>query len=350
MKAAMKLLSLFIFNSEVLSVIKKQFIIFIIKTFIFSLPFLAAFGLFVYCEPYDYWGIFNDQRGYETYSPLPRFIYLMNHKKECDAIFLGDSRTATLPNKLLSDLSGMDVINLAVAGQSLNENIDTFWFAVDKVHLKRVYFQISFWTMNTKYYSNRIPETVELTNNVVDYITNKSIQKETLQNVKLAFFMPEDILDTSNTPAEETPATYTYAGRMEKILQHVERIYSGCLEYSLNYEQIDRLKELASYCKENDIELIFFTPPLHMTVFENVIVPLGLEDVLNQYKQIISTFSTIYDLEYESSLSALTEDFADGFHFSGRVKDEYLHAIFTGQSDFMRVWENGKQVTIVKTN
>ena len=303
-----------------------------LKLFIFAVPFICIALVFVMFEPYDYWGIFKDNRGYFAVTPVPRMRGFMH--SDATAVMIGDSRTEHLDMNDISAASEFTVLNLASGGQSLRESIDMFWFAVGERKLETVYFELSFYTMNLKYDHARMAEAIELATSTVSYITFKDTQN----NVKIGLM--EYLLPTLVEP--ETVEAGEVKSKEQSMLDYAALINSVCTDYVLNETAIERLKDVAVYCKENDIKLVFYVPPCHSTIWENVIEPLSLEDEMDMYKRELSFYADIYDMEYISAITENDAAFRDGFHFEGEVLEEYIAAICTGEGENLRVWRNGE--------
>lgn len=295
---------------------------FIVKLILFSLPFVFALGLFLYFEPFDYFGIHGDLRGFSEQNPIPRIRYFVNHPNS-KSIVLGDSRTRTLSVETMKQHAKNDVANLAFGGAALNESIDLFWVAAGERKLENVYFQLSFYTMNKAYSHDRVETASFLANDFVSYLKNYEIQKKT-------WLEKRSVQENSAAPATK-----------ESLLEYADIILKNTAGYALNQDNIDALIAIAEYCAENKIRLVFYVPPVHRTIWDLVIYPQNLEQYLDSYKIQLSYYAPVLDMEYDSEISNKTEDYKDGFHFKGEVLELYLSAIFSGKGEYLRIWENG---------
>lgn len=298
------------------------------------LPVVLLAGVFVTHDPYDYWGIYDDMRGYTEYTPLPRCRTLINNGG--NAIILGDSRSDKLDPAQISQLTGYQVVNLAVGGQTLNESIDLFWFATETVALETVYFQVSFYNMSAVQMHDRYKEPIAMAQNPLQYMVYAEAQKAAVQDFWEEAFPP--------MPAEVAATPYLYDPD-KVLLDYANNIRKRCEIYDLSSFYLEELAKIGQYCLDNGIDLIFYTPPLHTTIWDYAIGPTGILPELDVYKQSLSMYAELRDMEYVTELSSISHCFADGFHFRGEVLDNYIQAVFTGEQVNMRVWRNGQMVT-----
>ena len=151
------------------------------KLFFIFLPIGVYLGIFVYFEPYNYFGIKT-----KNYDPDSAIVRVRNYMQDpADVIILGDSRMAHFDMGTVGDLVGEPVGQLSFGGAAFNESMDLLEFAMDKnPNLKTVYFGVSFYTLNESYYKDRMSSIEKTAENPFAYILNFNYNIEMLNNIK----------------------------------------------------------------------------------------------------------------------------------------------------------------------
>ena len=100
--------------------------------------------------------------------------------------------------------------------------------------------------------------------------------------------------------------------------------------YSLNWENLRRLEELAAYCAENGIELTFVLPPIDDALRQYLVAPLGLDEPMRTIRQALAdTGAAVRDFEVEPEAVYAEEQYYDGFHLDvERGLPEFTRALF----------------------
>ncbi|MBC8530267.1 hypothetical protein [Gehongia tenuis] len=299
----------------------------VVKLLIFFMPVFLWISLFTSLDPYDYWNFFNDYRGFEEgiVTPLPRMRKYLN--SDTSTLLLGDSRTAYVWRQMKTLGVDDEYANLAFGGASLKESIDLFWFAAEKRKPERVIFQISFYTMNSAYALDRVPQVVDQAENVFQYYLNFDHNRLAFNNLK------QWVAPIKVEPEPELP-------RAERRAKELEYVSVPCADYSINEEMLNGLIEIAQYCNNEGIELYFITPPMHRDFWDQIVDRYELQDELDYYKAKLSQYAPIYDMEWRSDIID-SEDFTDGMHFDGLVREGYVNLLITKQNPYCRIWEKG---------
>jgi len=71
---------------------------------------------------------------------------------------------------------------------------------------------------------------------------------------------------------------------------------------------------MAEYCRENNINLIFFIPPTHMDL-QVLIGEYGLEQGRAQFLNDLRSLATVVNLNTENQFTSRKANFTDPFHF-----------------------------------
>ncbi len=241
----------------------------ILKIFILLLPFfLYCMFIFIF-EPYNYYNIKLLGNKSKYNHAIYRMRYFVNNNYE--NIILGDSRSAHYDINYINSVSNKEYANLAYGGASLRERIDLFWFAVKARKLKTVVFQIDYHTMNLNYDLNRIENVLPMVYDYMKYYVN-------LENNIAAF---ENFFGMIHN---EAPKKYNEEERKRMWQKYNEDRLIEARIFSVNSEQIKRIKEMIEYCHNNNIDIIIYIPPVHEDVWNDVIKPSNINLELEYYK------------------------------------------------------------------
>lgn len=103
----------------------------------------------------------------------------------------------------------------------------------------------------------------------------------------------------------------TYAELWEYEINVIsKRFYS---KYKYPEEYYKKLKIISDYCKQNDIKLVFFTPPTH-TDLQKRIKDFNLEEENRRFLNDVSGLGQFYNLDVESDFTRNRENFVDPYH------------------------------------
>lgn len=293
------------------------------KLALFMLPVLLYFTVFVIFEPYNYFGLQNNA------TESDQVIYRVREfvKDPQNAIILGDSRLAHVDMDEVEQLTGRKFSNLAFGGAAEGEMADLCEFALSRnPDIDTVYLEVSFYTLNARYDKDRVSNIETVVTNPLAYLFNFDYNVEMLNRIRLkasgAYLGVEQ--ETAVDPATGR-LTYTQADYEDEngqalpyrrqLMEYNDTIRPICENYRLNTELLSRLVALAAECKERGVSLTFVFPPVADSVYNEIIVGMGIEDDLAKAVQTLrDTGARVIDLEY-SDRPALAEDlFFDGFH------------------------------------
>ncbi len=145
------------------------------KLALVALPVVIYFGLFVFFEPYNYFGLKHSE--YVEDSAIVRVREFLSDPG--DVIIVGDSRMAHFDMDLVDGLVGEKVSQLSFGGASLNESMDLLEYAIEKnPDIKTVYFGVSFYTLNESYYKDRMSQIQTIATNPLAYMLNLNYNLE----------------------------------------------------------------------------------------------------------------------------------------------------------------------------
>ena len=107
-------------------------------------PLIVYVIFFIIFEPYNYWGLKPFYTGQWT-KPLARCREYMRNSSE--NIILGDSRMNHFDLNSVEQMTGERWANLSSGGQQLNLSEELFIWANERVPVKNLVIDASFWQM-----------------------------------------------------------------------------------------------------------------------------------------------------------------------------------------------------------
>lgn len=285
-------------------------------TIVLIIPLLIYFSVFIYFEPYNYFGI--KKSDYTGDSAIVRIRNFNAAPK--NAIILGDSRMAHFDMKAVEEYAQKPFSQLSFGGAAFNESMDIFYYAIDEnPDIDTVYFGVSFYTLNESYYKDRMSQIQRIATNPFAYLFNFNYTIEMLNEIKYFFKGEKNVAEKNEKiwPSED----YIYPdGAKRKYRKNLEafatQIYAVCSQpqYSLDEEDIDRYIELAKYCKDNSIKLYTVLPPLDDSLKELVVDKLSIGDDIMYFIDKVSPHSEVLNYEYNEENPFMQDEFYDGFH------------------------------------
>lgn len=303
---------------------------FIINCALLGIPFVIYGILVAIIDPYNYRnmnkGADRQMKEDIAYVIEPHLLRMTKfHNNPTDKVVLGDSRS----NGLYVRIESCDSVykgwsNLAYGGSSLQEVIETFWWATKEIKLDTVLMGINLNLYNKYNKKFWVQETIERRENFFSYAFNRY----TLQATMLTL---EGYLSDENVVAYEPPSSkeefwrYTLSSMGSKFYEH----------FAYPDEYFAQLKEISEYCKRHDIVLIFWVPPTHIE-FQKKKEDFGLAEMDARFKADLATMGEVYDFDYPSELTQKYEDFRDPMHFDVRVGEIVRDELLTGLAPHAR--------------
>ena len=280
------------------------------------LPVLAWLAFFIAFEPNNYFGL---KRTASSSQPVARVRAYEQHPGE--NLILGDSRLAHFDMELVAQASGESWQNLAFGGASLKETLDLADYVLDSGHpVKRLLVEVSFYTLNAGYNTDRFAALEETLRNPLAYCLNLEYNVNALTVFLDTLRGTPDTIESGDWgPADYLADDGTVLPLHRRLYDYPELIRSRCESWTLNDEQLMRLEALAARCRESGVELTVVLPPMADNVRELCAkngIDRQMDAVLAQLEEW-SVQQTFTLLDYEWSGSCITDDdtqFFDGFH------------------------------------
>ena len=282
------------------------------------IPVYLWFAFFLAFEPNNYFGLKK-----QTDSSQPVARVRAYQQEPGRSLIIGDSRLAHFDMDLVEEVSGRPWQNLAFGGASLRESLDLAEFVLDSGHeVKEILLEVSFYTVNAGYDTDRFSALEETLVNPLAYCLNLEYNVNAL-TMFLNFVRntPDTIESGVWGPADYLDEEGNTLPLHRKLYEYPALIDSRCRDWAVNEEQLARLEELARRCQAEGVALTLVLPPMAQNVRTQVCEKYGIDDAMS------GTVLPLLDqwaaetgmavLDYEWSGSCITDDdtqFYDGFH------------------------------------
>jgi len=289
---------------------------FLIKSFVFSLPFfLYAFSVII-VDPYNYFrlskAIPNEiklQISYPLNYPLWKIIEFKNSPSS--NILLGDSRMNRLSAELIEQYTGDHYYNFSFGGGTIEEGISTFWEADKLIKLEKVFFGINFNNFSAHNIRNRVLGAADTAKSPLLYLSNRNVLQSTYLIIK------KEALDSTiqiENPPMSKEKFWDY-----KLNVTARRFYSN---YKYPHETYAKLLNITKYCDKKDIQIAFVILPTHISLQAKV-EEYNLNDEKKRFLRELSKLGKIFNFDYPNAMTENYNNFADPFHFK-KTKDNSL--------------------------
>ena len=295
------------------------------KGSIFIFPIIAWICIVVIVDPFNYFNVSNtisenakERSAQQINSLLYNTINFKNNLT--NSIIIGDSRIRKLPTEEIKKLTGNDYYTMHSNAAKLNEIIDLFWFSdslyfsASSTNLENVIIGINFNLYNEYSYSNRVADVKKLLDNKFIYIFNWSILEAVYLALKNDFFS----INPNKKKHKETSWDY--------IIKTIAKNHYS--KYKHPKETLLRLEEIGSYCKENNINLLFLIVPHHKE-FHNRLVKFNLVDEEENFKNDIKNIGRVIDFDFPNSITNCKSCFSDPIHTTDSIGEIIVREIFS---------------------
>ncbi len=304
------------------------------KLCILLIPVIVYFALFVYFEPYNYFGLFNDEYAGDSAVARVRSFNL----EPANTIILGDSRMAHFDIDLVEEIVGEDVSQLAFGGASFNESLDLLEYAMDyNDNLKTVYFGASFYTLNESYYKDRMSQIETVTTNPVAYMLNFSYNVEMLNEIRYFLMGQTNVAEKAEGIWSDEDYYYEDGTKREYRKNLEEYALNSILpvvtnpEYLYDSEDVLRYIEILKEAREKGITVYTVLPPMDNSIKELVVEELSIEEDIYRFIDEVSPYSEVLNYEYNEENIFLEDEFYDGFHLDTvRGLEKFTYMLFEG--------------------
>ena len=279
-----------------------------------AVPVIIYFAMFIYFEPYDYFGLKNNEySGDSAVYRVREFI-----KNPSDIIIMGDSKLAHFDMTEVEKLTGEKVGQLSFGGASLNESMDLLEYALEvNPDVHTIYFGVSFYTLNESYYKDRMSQIETIASNPFAYMLSFNYNIEMLSQIRWWLLGIEDVASIHHEDWKEEDYYFedgTKRPYRKNLMEYADLIYGVCENYVLDTADLERYVEIAKMCQEKGIKLYTVMPPIDLSLRELVVEKLGLEEHILTFIDRVSPYSEVLNYEYPPEQMFSEEYFYDGFH------------------------------------
>ena len=297
-------------------------------------PVYLWLAFFVAFEPNNYFGLKSD-----TDSSQPVARVRAYQQEPGSRLIIGDSRLAHFDMDLVAEVSGQEWQNLAFGGASLRESLDLADFVLDSGNeVEEILFELSFYTVNANYDTDRFSALEETLNNPLAYCLNLEYNVNALTMFLNTVNNTPDTIESGDWgPADYFDEEGNAIPVHWKLYQYPSLIDSKCSSWSVNEEELLRLGDLARRCSEEGVKLTIVLPPMAEIVRTEVCEKYAIdekmqEDVLPLLQEWSGQYGCIV-LDYEWGGSCITDDdtqFFDGFHLDEKYGlPDWTRQLFT---------------------
>lgn len=287
-------------------------------------------------------------------------------------VILGDSRARALKDSHWQELGRNDVYNFAYGGATVYEIYDTFNYLRENADLETLIISLPLRSMDKRFKGsmNRVPEAIDLARNPFGYYSNWFVSKVGWRLLEDrypalfdadAFSLPslvsaanagafgvanvlsvEDLLDpdlcescTLRTPSRPIvlPTRFHHHGagldhwhkywpeiRIDRDLPQLFSRQVGTngaadwRRFKQSPELWSKIEEIAAWCAENKVELIFLIPPT-VSEMQRRIADFGLAPANHRYRERLSALAPVVDLDFDTAFTRDLANFKDAYHF-----------------------------------
>lgn len=302
---------------------------FLIRGLVFSIPLLVVFVTVYIIDPYYLYHkdrqfsqkLYDIDYSFDQGRRYKIITYLNNPEPY---IILGASEINLIHERNIPE-EGWH--SLSFGGAPLQESVDLFWRITESHQIQEVIIAPEF----IKFYNDCLGEfyswnssqsskAYELYENKLDYLVDKNVIKSTFNYLFSGLGISNDKNKPKMTKDEFWKHQLSYAS--EQFSQEVSNV---------SFEQsIMKLKTIASYCLEHDIDVTVVIPIQHADLIKIEYGAASYPVYRKYLASLIDTFGKVYFFDYPNDITEDSNHFTDPFHFSDETV--YINALW--RNDF----------------
>lgn len=297
------------------------------RAVLLALPLLLEVSAIIAIDPFNYFGIspiVPQQVKLETSYPLNACLWKMIDyaRRPCPNLLLGDSRMLELAAPDVSRIAGRPFANMAYGGASLNEVVQTFWFASAETHLREVWIGLGFNMYDDYNYTDRTEAFQSIRQNPLLYFANRTVLKCAAYNVYYGY---QRINPQIGVPHETRDQFW-----QEQLGPLTARWYSRYVYPQIYHRE---LQKIADYCRANHIRLGFIIFPTHLEL-QHRVYDFGLEADYRRFKAEVSALGPTFDFDYPNAITSDRANFRDPYHFTKPVAEDIIRQVWCPATRF----------------
>lgn len=278
-----------------------------------SLAFFLPFGLFLLAlmavDPFNYFGISHvvdqeakEKTAFRLHDTLRKGIEF--ERTPIPNILLGDSLMNMVRSEMVESTTQEPYFNFSFGGGTIPEVIDAFWFADEHVDLDRVYIGVGFINFSVTQNMNRFPEATAMLANPLLYLTNRVVIKSA------AYSLWSSV--TGVDPGVGRPKGSKEAFWKQQIGGSTTALYR---RFKYQGDFVEGLREIATHCAANGIQLTFVILPTH-TDLQEKIHDFDLEATYDRFHRDVLSLGNVIDFNFPNDFTRSKENFKDPYHVS----------------------------------
>jgi len=311
---------------------------FLLKSALFLAPVAAYMLLLVLADPYQLFrtpvpeGLtfrkgLKDTVAAWSDNALYKLVRFRNHPSR--NIILGDSRMYSLDSNDILAVSGQRFFNLSIEGASFGEIADAFWFAADRVELKRVYIGLNFLLFNESNRKDRTTGAKFIVRNPLLYFCNYTVIKAAVEIAEIS---------GKGMPALGRPDMSKEEFWRFVLFEETVPGYLNRYVYPVSF--VAELERMAAYCRQRGIDLRFVIPPTHVDL-QNRVAEMGFSSQEARFKAELGRIAPTYDFEYANDLTREKDNFKDPMHYNAEVGRRLIGEIWGANIVYGRLTRPG---------
>lgn len=305
--------------------------------FLFLLPPAAVLAVFAWADPFQFFRAETDaaRRGLKraaAHAVDPRLGKWIDFTRDpAHNVVLGDSRGNRLDAGYFEELMGEPVRNLAYGAGSLPEILATFREVRKREGLRRLFVGINFDLYNGANGAERFTGAVRLSRSPLLYLASRDFFRASLLYLQ-ASMLHRPI--TVGKPSLTKDGFWRY--QLESSAAIAYRIY----DHPAGYQ--DGLEDMAGWCEQSGVRLVFFIPPTHVDL-QKRIADFGLEDEAERFRNDLSALADLYDFDYPNAVTTDRDCFVDPYHCTEEVARMVVRELATGEARWARFTARGRR-------
>jgi hypothetical protein len=296
---------------------------------LFSIPIVIFCGFIAIVDPFDYLNIVSAvSPGVKasTAKALNVCLWKMNQydHQPVSSILLGDSRMDAMPAARISRVTNREYFNMAFGGGTLNEMIAAFWFAAGRTRLSDVYIGLNLNVYNDYNYAARTATFESIHKNPALYFVNRTVLEAAVDDTYSQLANKDLKIGVPEMGREDF-----WRDQLDVL---TARYYTSFV-YPLKYRK--ELKRIATYCKQNHVNLNFIIFPTHVEL-QNRIHDFHLEDANAQFRSDLAAMAPTYDFDYPNDITRDKDNFSDPYHYRPPIADVLIAEVWQGKLHYAR--------------
>lgn len=232
-------------------------------------------------------------------------------------IILGDSRMEDVNPDCLSKKLGGPVTNMAVPAGNNKTIIDLFWMAAKTTELKNVFIQTNFNRYNALFNFDLFEPTRQLLHKPFYYFFKWNYIEDAFSVMYYSVSGDEKYVSQS----------YRFRDDNWSSTEHLITNELSRFDYVYPTKLYSGLKGIATYCKENHINLQFIIAPDFYESHSYIRI-YGLEKEYRKFKSDIKALGSTVDLDDGMPFSYNKNNYLDHFHIKPHMADTIVSMMF----------------------